>query len=551
MVQNLNPDNAVNLEFEEREAQKKAQKLGLDYINIAKFPINPDVLKLVEKDFCEKAKAVPFFRNAKKLKIAVFDSSFKNTKEFVEYMEEKDFEVELFICSKHSLQKAFDVFGSKFLNQKIVEIRSDFDEKEHETFESQFIQFAELEERIKTFPTEKALNEIQIFAIRNKVSDIHLQPNEKNMVLRFRVDGILHDICEIGLEQAKNLVSRIKYESGMKSNIYDLPQDGHLSFIANDRRIDMRISSLPTEYLESIVMRVLDSRKGIKKFSELGFDDKIQEKIQSVIHQKNGMILVTGPTGSGKTTTLYSMLSEINDEAKKIVTLEDPIEYHLQNITQSQVDEKQEYNFSTGLKALLRHDPDTILIGEIREFSTAKLASEAALTGHLVFSSLHTNSAIGAITRLRNLGLESYNISGSINAVFAQRLVRKVCSSCAKKVRIGLDENSKIKVALDRLKKLYPEIIPKAKDASGNFVKQMEKDIEVLEPTGCEACSHTGYVGRTVLCEVLILDNVLREKISDGETEFEINNYLLENTNQLSLFEDGIRKVHQIGRSKG
>lgn len=549
MNQSLNQVGAINIEFEEREAQQKAKLLNLEYINISKFPINPDILKFVEYDFCKRARAMPFFRNAKKVSIAVFEPVEKITKDFIEFFEQKGFEVKIFICSLHSLERSFEMFNSKFLNQKSIEVRQEFDEKELETFEDQFITFSDLETRIKNYPTEKVLNEIEIFALRNRASDIHLQPIAEGIILRFRIDGILHDICKIDLDSAHSLVSRIKYESGMRSNISDVPQDGHLHFFANGRKIDLRVSSLPTEHVESIVMRVLDSRKGIKSFSELGFDADSQKKIETALHRKNGMILVTGPTGSGKTTTLYSMLSKINDSEKKIVTLEDPIEYHLDNVTQSQVDEKKDYNFATGLKALLRHDPDVILIGEIREYSTAKLSSEAALTGHLVFSSLHTNSAIGAITRLRNLGLESYNMASSINAIFAQRLLRKICPHCAKKEKINLAEYPKIKVSVEKIKKRYPDLDQKIlrhkisiKDSEPSSF-EIESEIEILKSVGCEKCSHTGFLGQTAICEIFVLDDFLREKIADGETEMEIKNYVDSQMDFLSLFDDGIRKI--------
>lgn len=549
MNQGLNPVKNINIEFEERETQKRAKQLDFDYINISGFPINPDILKLVEFDVCKEAQAIPFYRNAKKLKIAVFDPSLESTKKLIDFFEKKGFEVKIFICSLRALDQAFHLFNSKFLNKKSIKVRKNFDEKESETFESQFISFSDLEDRIKNYPTEKVLNEIEIFALRNRASDIHLQPSESEVVLRFRIDGILHDICKIEYETAKLLISRIKYESGMKSNISDIPQDGHLHFLANGRKVDLRVSSLPTEHLESIVMRVLDSRKGIKNFEDLGFSSGIREKIKTILRQKDGMILVTGPTGSGKTTTLYSMLSEINDSAKKIVTLEDPIEYHLENVTQSQVDEKRDYNFSTGLKALLRHDPDMILIGEIREYSTAKLSSEAALTGHLVFSSLHTNSAIGALTRLRNLGLESYNISASINAIFAQRLLRKICPYCAEKEKINLADFPRVEASIERIKKIYPELGQKIKmrktASSETESDEIETNFEVenLKAVGCEKCSHTGFSGQTAICETFILDEILKQKIADGETEMEIKSFVQSNTDFLSLFDDGIRKV--------
>ena len=533
--QSGNPVRSINKTFEERAAQSLAQESGFEYINLSKFPINPDVLQLVDKEYALRSNAIPFFRNGKKIKVAVPSPTNKDAEHFINHLEGKGYVVSLYICSKDSLKEAFESYASHFLTLQTVEAKHDFDEKEGETFEQQFVSFGVLNERIHEMPTEKALNEIEIAAIRTKASDIHIQPAEGKSILRLRMDGILQDICDIEKEIAKKLISRIKYEAGMRSNVSNIPQDGHISFEANDRKVDLRVSTLPTEGLESVVMRVLDSRKGIKKFSELGFEKRIRDLIEASIFKKSGMVLVTGPTGSGKTTTLYSMLAELNSEEKKLVTLEDPVEYHLENVTQSQILPGEGYTFASGLKALLRHDPDIILIGEIREFETAKLATEAALTGHTVLSSLHTNSAINGITRLRNLGLENYNIATSLNAVFAQRLLRKICPNCAKSRDLSEKEKTEIKPIIDRLTKLY-----------GDFLEQKDLDKAQIKSAGkCANCSHTGYIGQTAVCEAFLLTDEIREKIAQGHTEIEIKNYIRAEAKYIDLYEAGAIKVLQ------
>lgn len=535
----IDPASQVNLEFEEKDAQRKADKFGLPYVDIAASPINPDVFKGLNKDGITQARVLPFFRNKRRLKIAVVNPASGETQNFLETLKDL-FDIEVHICSSHGLDRAYRVFTTAVLNRKVVETTTEFDESNKVDITTALESFSDLSEKVNNLPTEKALSEIEIFAIRCRASDIHIQPSEERIVLRFRIDGILKDICNINYEVADSLVSRIKYESGMRSNIKDIPQDGHMSFVANGRKIDLRVSSLPTETLESVVMRILDSRKGILPFHDLGFDAKIQKKIKEAINKKNGMVLVTGPTGSGKTTTLYAMLDDINVPEKKLVTLEDPIEYHLSNVTQSQVDEKREYNFSTGLRALLRHDPDVILIGEIREVSVAKLATEASLTGHLVFSSLHTNSAIGAITRLRNLGIESYNIASSINAIFAQRLIRKACPDCCGHQKITAEFESKLKDAIDRVLYFYPELVDRVAKVGEN---SLEISSLLANKDGCSKCTHTGFVGQIAISEAFTFTDLIREKISEGETEMELLAHIKRTSDFLSLFEDGVRKV--------
>ncbi len=516
--------SAINRDFEEREAVQNARKFGVPYIDIEKRGINNiDVLKTVSEADSQKAKLIPFAYKGDDIELAVVDPELPAVKTILRDLQ--DLNPHIYICSLSGLKAVSKNYKSSLLQRKKIETKKEFDETQHETKEHRNTEFADLEKRIAKLPLEKAINEIEILAMRSRASDIHFQPYEDGVKLRFRIDGVLHNVLKLDLSTAKKIITRIKYDSGMQSNITDVPQDGRTIFIANDRKIDVRISTLPTEYLESLAMRILDPKKGIKSFEELGFSDAIREKMEFALTQTNGMILVTGPTGSGKTTTLYSMLSELNSAEKKIVTLEDPIEYHIDGVSQSPVNEQKDYNFSTGLKALLRHDPDIILIGEIREFSTAKLASEGSLTGHLVFSTLHTNSAVGAISRLRNLGLENFSIASSTNAVFAQRLIRKACD-CA--VMKPIVDDPRLLETIARLKKIMPKLKIPAK---------------VPEKVGCEKCYHTGYAGRLAICESFLMSEDLKKMILANAPDIEIVKFLKEKTDFTSLFEDGILKV--------
>ncbi len=538
-----NIQDSVNREFKEREAKQLSQKWNLPYIDLINFPLNPEVLSLLPVEEARKAGMIPFFKSGFKLRLAVFDYENKYIQSFLNIWKKQGYVPEVYICSRDGFELIFKNYRSNLINKKTVEKKEVFEENKSQNFESEEDNLKLLGEKLQDLRSGEALNEIEIQAIKLKCSDIHLQPYENKAVLRFRINGILHDICEIPRERAERIVTRIKYNAGMKSNIYNIPQDGHLSFKANDRDIDLRVSTLPTEYFESVVMRVLDSSKGILSFEALGFQKDVITIMEKNLKRKNGMILVTGPTGSGKTTTLYSMLDQLNTEDKKLVTLEDPIEYHIENITQSQVNENSDYNFATGLKALLRHDPDVVLIGEIRELSTAKLATEASLTGHIVLSSLHTNSAVGAITRLKNLGLEDFNIASSVNIVLAQRLVRKVCHNCydvGKTSELGQEENEKITGIIKKLILKFPEILEQNLE-----LKNIESaPLKRKSPKGCTVCSHTGYTGQTVVSEVIDFTDALRESISQEKTEHQLLQEIQENqTHFLTLFEDGIRKV--------
>lgn len=531
----------INLSFETRDAEGRAQNAGMPFVDLLHYPLNPDVLKLVSAEWAQKAQLVPFHKNGKSLQLAVVDPKNQYIETVTHGLESEGYQLIVALCSESGFQKVFENYESDLVKRKQVEVRHEFEEGKALDFADRFKGFESLIKTLQMVPVTQALNEIEIAAIQAHASDIHLQPYESHGDLRFRIDGILHTVGEIKAEKLQHIVGQIKYEAGMKANITDVPQDGHIAFMANNRKVDLRVSSLPTEFGESIVMRILDSGRGIKSFTELGFDKVKEDKILNVLLRKNGMVLVTGPTGSGKTTTLYAMLKELNSPEKKLVTLEDPIEYHLDDITQSQVSSHGDYTFANGLKALLRHDPDVMLIGEIRDLTTAKLAAEASLTGHVVLSSLHTNSAIGAITRLRNLGLESFNVASSVNAVFAQRLVRQVCPHCAHSKVVDLRKESVFSAALDRVKLAYPDIVKSLK-----IVDQDPHKIEIVaaSESGCAECADTGFIGQTVIAEVVVFDEALQAKLSEDVSELELDKTVrISDPTFLTLLEDGVRKI--------
>lgn len=524
----------INRDQQEQSAREKSHEMGLGYVNLKSQSINLDALKLLSREDAEKFGAIIFDKSGKKLLIALYEVESKEA--IVENF--AGFTCEFYLSSRTGIEEAMQTYKSDYFHKKKVEVREEIQEGE-DVLEVHLQDFEKIEKTINTMPSESAIAEVLLLSVAARASDIHFQPGETEITLRLRIDGVLHNVLKIAPNPAKKIVMGIKYMAGMRSNISNIPQDGSIVKSVNGRDIDFRISTLPTaKGVESVVIRILDSSRGIKSFSKLGFAQHIETKILKALYRKNGIVLVTGPTGSGKTTTLYSMLAELNSPERKLVTLEDPIEYHLAGVSQSQVDEENGFTFSTGLKSILRHDPDVILVGEVRTLETAKIAFEAALTGHTVMTSLHANSSVGAISRLRNMGVEDFNIAPTISAVFAQKLVRKLCPHCCKKREYDINENN-LKESLQRIKKLFPHIkLPISEDPA----KKIQK-LELFQVEGCKECSNTGYVGQTAICEAFLVTDEIREMILNKSSEGQIKEFLRKNTDFLSLFEDGLLKV--------
>ena len=366
-------------------------------------------------------------------------------------------------------------------------------------------------------------------AISLGASDIHIEPREETVRLRLRIDGILQDVILIGPKIYHSLLSRIKFVSGLKLNVSDRPQDGRFSIIQGERKIETRVSSLPSDFGESIVMRLLDP-KNLIEIEELGLRKDLLALFKKQIKKPNGMILVTGPTGSGKTTTLYAFLKRIQNPEIKIITIEDPIEYKLKGITQTQVNHKKGYDFASGLRALMRQDPDVILVGEIRDLETAEIACEAALTGHLVLSTLHTNDAAGAIARLVDIGVRPISIAPAINMAIAQRLVRRVCKKCVRYVKPSKEETKKIKEGLANVRK---DIIPP---------EFFTTDFKIPKIQGCPDCNFTGYRGRTGIYEAFLVDDQMKEFILTNPSITATRNLAIKK-GMVLMHQDGLIKV--------
>ncbi len=360
----------------------------------------------------------------------------------------------------------------------------------------------ELKKKIEEFLTGRVSELLEIIlggAISLDASDIHIEPEENQTKIRLRVDGVLQDVLVFQKKIYKTLLSRIKLLSGIKLNITDRPQDGRFSILLDETSIEIRASALPAEYGESIVMRILDP-KSLIEIEALGLRKDLLEIFKKEIKKPNGMIVVTGPTGSGKTTTLYAFLKKIHQPEIKIITIEDPIEYHLEGISQTQVNPKKGYDFASGLRSIMRQDPDVVLVGEIRDLETAQIALQAALTGHLVLTTLHTNDAAGTVARLQALGEKPVNVAPAINMAIAQRLVRKVCQNCVKFVPISSELLKKIKKEL----KVLPKTIK---------IPELKEGLKIPQAKGCKDCNFTGFRSRIGIFEAFLIDDEMEKFI--------------------------------------
>ncbi|MGB0848699.1 MAG: type II secretion system ATPase GspE [Thiolinea sp.] len=370
-------------------------------------------------------------------------------------------------------------------------------------------------------PIIRLINALLTQAVKENASDIHIEAFETRMQVRMRVDGVLREVLDPPRKLAPLIISRIKVMSKLDIAEKRIPQDGRISLRLAGRPVDVRVSTLPSGHSERIVLRLLDKQAGRLNLSHLGMEDRLHQRLQQLIQKPHGIILVTGPTGSGKTTTLYAALSNLNDKRRNILTVEDPIEYYIDGIGQTQVNSKVDMTFARGLRAILRQDPDVVMVGEIRDLETADIAVQASLTGHLVFSTLHTNTAIGAVTRMQDMGVEPYLLASSLLGVVAQRLVRTLCPECrqgavATEGELALLQANATHVALGEQPVLY-------------------------HPQGCKACNHQGFVGRTGIYELVELNNDVRQMIHDQASEIEMEKFIRHT--MPSMRDDGVRLV--------
>ncbi len=520
---------SVQHHSEEEETSKFADTLELPYIDTNIVPISIDSLKLLTEQDARKFSIATIQRKGKLVTVVATDPTKEATKEFLKnFSEQLGVKIKLFVISHYNFEKVLEKYKKIIFSEVLDQLNLTISDKELSAFEVALKNLVTLKERVKEMPITEVMNIMMAGAYTLGASDVHIEPGENEFRLRYRIDGVLQDVAFFPLNIHKRIATRIKMMSGMKLNLADMAQDGTFEVNLADKKIAIRASSIPGSFGESIVMRLLDPDSIKVNIEQLGLQGLAYEIIQRQIEAPNGMILTTGPTGSGKTTTLYAIINKLNTPDKKIITIEDPIEYQLKGVSQTQIERSRGYTFATGLRAIVRQDPDIILVGEIRDDETADIAINSALTGHLVLSTFHTNSAIASIPRLVEMGVKPSFIAPAVNAIIGQRLVRKLCD-CK-------EEYVPAKETTDSLKKVLSIISPRAK-------VDIPKNIEKLyRPKGCLKCGNTGYKGRMGIFEVLTLSPETEKLILDLAGETEITMAVLEE-GMVTMLQDGILKA--------
>ncbi len=486
-------------------------------VALSEFPLDKDVLDMIPPEFAQKFNVIPLKREGKYLTVAMVNPKDVFAIDAIRFRTGLD--IKPVVACEKSIKKILEEhYKTKALEDEVMEEMGLEDaievieEKEEE-------RFSDLIAQVDSGPVVKYVNYLLRNAVKERASDIHIEPYEKEVRVRFRIDGLLHEHKPPPVKLFRAVVSRLKVMAKLKIQEKRFPQDGRFEARIDGRRVDFRISTVPTLYGEKVALRILDRSQASFDLRDLGFEEESLNHFLKALKNPFGIILVTGPTGSGKTTTLYAALNEINDPGINITTAEDPVEYSLMGINQLQVNESIGLTFASALRAYLRQDPDVIMVGEIRDKTTTEIAIRAALTGHLVLSTVHTNSAAATITRLINMGVEPFLIASTIIVVVSQRLVRKICTSCKAPLKISDDDLVKY-----------------------GFDPQVFKGKEIFHGIGCDKCKNTGYSGRIGLFEVLPVTKRIRNMILDRATDDEIEAVAVEE-GMITLREAGIRKI--------
>lgn len=539
MVVFADDEQQKRLEFlrkreEEELAQVLSRKYGVQYVDLTLVAINVDALRVLTEADAKEAEAAAFGRVGKKLSLAVRAPENPKVKALVAKLQELGYEVTLFMCSSASLERAYQRYADL---SYATETKAGVFELSNEELEQLLTKVGNLND-ISTLIQEavdlkrayritRIMEVILAGGLATGASDIHFEPEEQAVRLRYRLDGVLVDVLNFDHETYRLALSRLKLLSGLKLNISGEAQDGRFSIKIKGDEIELRTSVLPGNYAETVVLRILNPKAIGVELEQLGLEEKLRTRLEKEISKPNGMILTTGPTGSGKTTTLYAFLRKINKPETKIITIEDPIEYHLQGLVQTQVDKKN-YTFANGLRSALRQDPDVIMVGEIRDQEVAETAINAALTGHLVFSTLHTNDAAGSFPRLIDLGIDEKVLSSSINAALAQRLVRKLCVCKIEGVPTPEEQA--------QIDKYTATIVDRA------LVPADTKKVWLPKPEGCDICHGRGYKGRIAIFEAVFMDSAIETILRSKPSEREV--YQAARPQGIpSMQEDGIIKV--------
>jgi type IV pilus assembly protein PilB len=497
-----------------------SRQYGIPSIDLSSTEIDPEIIKLIPEDVARKYQIIPVSRAGSTLTIAMADPSNIFAIDDVKFL--TGYSVETVVASEAAMKGAIEQYYD-VPEMDYGDVLTEFDETEMEVVqEEEDIDLSDLKKAVEDAPVVKLVNLILTDAIKKGASDIHIEPYEKSFRVRYRIDGVLQEIMKPPLKLKNAIVSRIKIMSNLDIAERRLPQDGRIKLkMGKNKEMDYRVSVLPTLYGEKVVTRLLDKSNLQLDMTKLGFEDSALADFLEAIHKPWGIVLVTGPTGSGKTTTLYSALTDLNKVSDNISTAEDPVEYNLGGINQVQMHEDIGLNFAAALRAFLRQDPDIIMVGEIRDYETAEIAIKAALTGHLVLSTLHTNDAPSTINRLLNMGIEPFLIASSTNLVLAQRLARKICSECKEVLKMP----------------------PQALIDIG-FSPEEVKSMVCYKGKGCAVCNGSGYKGRIALYEVMVMNETLKELVLNGVSAAELKRAAI-NEGMKTLRMSGLQKVQE------
>lgn len=518
---------------EETLVEMLSGKYDIPYMDLSRSSINTDSLRLIPEATAREVEAAIIDQVGKKLTVAVHSPNKPQVADLIQNLKERGYSSQIVMVSTQSLNRAWDMYKdiSFTVETKAGVIDMSGDEiqkllKDMHSLEDVKNQIEEVTHMKKSYRISRILEVMLSGAIVVDSSDIHIEPEEAYVRIRYRLDGVLTDVANVDLDTYHLMLSRIKLISGLKLNVRKSAQDGRFSITIDKMDVEVRTSVIPDAYGESVVLRILNPKNIKTALPELGIDSFLLEKLKKEIEKPSGMLLTTGPTGSGKTTTLYAFLATIHTPQIKIITIEDPVEYHLPGIVQTQVDGKK-YTFESGLRAALRQDPDVIMVGEIRDREVAETAIHSALTGHLVFSTLHTNSAAGSLARLVGLGVDPKVIGSAVNVVMAQRLVRKLCARCKKEVPIEGEAKKDIEFVLGTI--VRKDVVPAERKT-------------MYVPVGCKECSNFGYKGRIGLYEAILVTEDIAGLLAKNPSEYDIW-HAAAPQGILNMRQDGIMKV--------
>ncbi len=516
----------LNRKFEERETQRRASKWSAPYFDLTGLPVDESTLALVPKAEAEAALAIPFSKEGSVVKLGVVEPQNPDLRKLLSRLQKNKFQLEIFLVSQGSFRSALKQY------KKILPVSST---QKHEVMVetgpevlAKLKALPEIGEKLLALPATELLNLVIGGAITMQSSDIHLEPEKSLIKIRYRVDGVLQDAVALPLSLLHLLMSRIKLLAGLKLNVTNSPQDGRFSVKLKEKILDLRVSVLPSAHGESVVMRILGIQDIGLEIEKLGLHGLALRLLYQEIDKPNGLILTTGPTGSGKTTTLYAFLNYLNKPGLKTITIEDPVEYMLPGIIQTPIDRSAGLDFAKALRSILRQDPDIVMVGEIRDFETAETACQAALTGHLVFSTLHTNDAAGAIPRLLDLGVKPVTLAPALSALIAQRLLRKICQDCREVYHPATKEFGRVEQALK-------QILPKSE-------VQVPEKLTFYHSPGCHKCHDLGYQGRIGVFEVLAVDETIERLVYNQASTTEIKKSALAQ-GMVTMLQDGILKA--------